>query len=196
MSILNPNTSFTNNLYEAGRFKLAWRLSFGFAAIFLCLSCLFIFVGLQGLVIYSTVCLLSIGSLFYLHFTKKSNSIFWLFTISASILVIYSMNTIVHTFHYSDIVWIMCIILFAFIGLSYRIAFLFVGIHIIGFVYYLSFSLNENIDLITKRSNLELIVVIVEISFAFLVMSYLIYENVRYHKYIWAELQETNIQLA
>ena len=27
-------------------------------------------------------------------------------------------------------------------------------------------------------------------------MSYLIYENVRYHKYIWAELQETNMKLA
>lgn len=196
VNIFNPNTSFTSDFYEAGRFKLAWRLSLGFALIFCCLASLFAFIAIQGFIIYLTVCLLSIGSLAYLHKTKKSNSIFWLFTISASILVTYSMNTIIHTFHYSDIVWIMCIILFAFIGLSYRTAFFFVGLHIMGLTYYIYFGLNNHVQAVTQRSEIELIVVIIEISFAFLVMSYLIYENVRYHKYIWAELQETNIQLA
>lgn len=90
----------------------------------------------------------------------------------------------------------MCIILFAFIGLSYRVAFFFVGLHILGLVYFIYFGLNNHVEAVIKRSEIELVVVIIEISFAFLVMSYLIYENVRYHKYIWAKLQETNIELA
>lgn len=106
------------------------------------------------------------------------------------------MNTMIHTFHYSDLVWMMCIILFAFIGLSYKVAFFFVGLHIVGLSYFIVFGLNEHVISITQRSVVELIAVVIEISFAFLVMSYLIYENVRYHKYIWAELQEKNVQLA
>jgi len=196
VNFFNPNTSYTTDFFEAGRFKLAWRLSLAFAIIFAVLAGLFSVIATTGFVIYLIVCLLSIGSLIYLHYTKKSRSVFWLFTISASILVIYSMNTIVHTFHYSDIVWIMCIILFAFIGLSYKMAFLFVGIHIIGLSYFIVFGLNKHIDLIVNHSTLEIIVVLIEIGFAFFIMSYLIYENVRYHKYIWAELQETNIKLA
>lgn len=196
MNFFNPDISFTTDFYEAGRYKLAWRLSLGFAIIFCLLSFLFVFVEFQAFIIYSIVFLLSVGSLLYLNYSKKSNSIFWLFTISATILVNYSMNTMIHTFHYSDLVWMMCIILFAFIGLSYKVAFFFVGLHIVGLSYFIVFGLNEHVISITQRSVVELIAVVIEISFAFLVMSYLIYENVRYHKYIWAELQEKNVQLA
>lgn len=196
MSFFNPDTSFTRDLFEAARFKLAWRLSILFAVVFLMLATMFSFIEIQGFVIYSTVCLISIGSLFYLHNSKKSSSVFWTFTISASILVYVSMYTIDDTLHYSDLVWIMCIILFAFIGLSYKMAFVFIAFHILGLGTFIFFELNHHVEILAVRSNFELMNVLIEIIFAFIIMSYLLYENVRYHKNIWEELQKTNSQLA
>ena len=106
------------------------------------------------------------------------------------------MYTIDDTLHYSDLVWIMCIILFAFIGLSYKMAIVFVGVHIIGLGIYFFIELNTHVTVLSVRSNFELINMIVEIVFAFIIMSYLLYENVRHHGYIWDKLQETNSQLA
>ncbi len=196
MNFFNPNTSFTDDIFEAARFKLAWRLSISFAIIFSLLATMFYFIELQGFIIYSIVFVLSIGSLFYLHNSKNSTSVFWLFTVSATILVYVSMYTIDDTLHYSDLVWIMCIILFAFIGLSYKMAFVFIAIHIIGIGIFIFFELNTHVLNLTVRSDFKLMNVIIEIVFAFIIMSYLLYENVRYYKSIWNEFQHTNSQLA
>ena len=74
MNFFNPNTSFTDDIFEAARFKLGWRLSISFAIIFSLLATMFYFIELQGFIIYSIVFVLSIGSLFYLHNSKKSTS--------------------------------------------------------------------------------------------------------------------------
>ena len=100
------------------------------------------------------------------------------------------------TLHYSDLIWIMCIILFAFIGLSDKIAIVFVGIHLIGLGLFIFFELNHHVSVLTVKGNLELLNVIIEIVFAFSIMSYLLYENVRHHRDIWTKLQETNSELA
>jgi two-component sensor histidine kinase len=196
VSFYNPNTSFTSDIFEAARFKLAWRLSLAFFLVFAILATMFSFIEIQGFIIYSIVSLLSITALFYLNYTKKSSFIFWLFTVSASILVYFSMYTIHDTLHYSDIVWIMCIILFAFIGLSYKMAFVFVGIHIIGLAIFIFTELNNHIEVLAPRSNFELMNVVIEIVFALIIMSYLLQENVRYYRNIWDELQEVNSKLA
>ena len=106
------------------------------------------------------------------------------------------MYTIHDTLHYSDLLWIMCIILFAFIGLSYKMALIFVAIHIIGLGFFIFFELNNHVEALAVRDNFKLLNVFIEIVFAFTIMAYLLYENVRYYKNIWDELQETNSQLA
>lgn len=74
-------------------------------------------------------------------------------------------------------------------------AILFVGAHIIGLSAFLFFELNHHFEELVPRTNLELIIIVIEIIFAFTIMSYLLYENVRYHRSIWDELQKTNSQL-
>lgn len=106
------------------------------------------------------------------------------------------MYTIVETMHYTDIVWTMCIILFAFIGLSYRAAGVFILVHTFSLGYYILFELNHHLAAVQPRDMKELAIVAIELVFAFFVMSYLVYENIRHHSYIGRELKITNALLA
>jgi len=195
MSFFKPNTCFTEDYNEIGQYKLAWRLTLLFSIVFSILTVLFINIDFIGATIYGVVFLLSISSHIYLRITNKSKFIYWLFTISASALIIISIHTLLYTLHYSDILWMINIILFAFIGLSYRIAFLFVVIHSLSLIYYVFFSLNEHISQLKIRSTLELSAVAFEIVFAFLVLTYLSYLNIKHQRYSQEQLEKLNQQL-
>lgn len=75
-------------------------------------------------------------------------------------------------------------------------AIIFIGFHLVGLGLFILFELNNHVQVVSVRGTMELINVVIEIIFAFLIMSYLLYENVRYHKNIWQELQHTNSKLA
>lgn len=142
--------------------------------------------------IYGTEALLSVFALFYLHRYKKPKTIFWLFTLSASGFVVYSMYALKHTLHYSDFMWIMCIVLFAFIGLKYKYALIFVGLHLLVIAHFSFFELNEHLELLRPRTNYELLSLTIEMSFAFIVMCALIYQNITFQAYALSELRKTH----
>ncbi len=106
------------------------------------------------------------------------------------------MNTILHTMHYSDILWMVCVILFAFIGLTKRIALFFIVVNVLGLVYFILFGLNTHLELVQPLSTIELAVVTIEMVFAFFIMSYLIFENIRYQSHVGVELLHANQLLA
>ncbi len=193
---LNPNTSFTDDFYVSGRYKLAWRLSVAFTFIFGILATLFFNIEKTGFFIYLSVFFLSLGSLFYLHRTKHSKAVFWIFTVGATTLIIFSMNTILHTMHYSDILWMICVILFAFIGLTKRAALFFIVVNVLGLIYFILVGLNTHLELVKPLTSIELTVVTIEMVFAFFIMSYLIFENIRYQSHVGVELTQVNQLLA
>jgi two-component sensor histidine kinase len=130
-----------------------------------------------------------------LHFKKQSHAIFWIYTVSATVLAIYSINSILETLHYSDLLWIVNIILFAYVGLSKKEALFFVIVHGLFLMYYIFFSLNSHIVLLEVRTTPQLIGMAMEILFAFLVMVYLFDQNMRFQRRVQTELIVANKEL-
>lgn len=185
---INPNF----NYYEKGRFILIWRISLMFAFVLSILTALNI--GEKSIVafIYGAESIVSIFALIFLYRFKNAKPIFWVFTLSASGFIVYSMYALKHTLHYSDFMWMMCIVLFAFIGLKYKYALIFVGIHLLVIAHFSFFELNEHLSLLRPRTNYELLTVTIEMSFAFVIMSALIYQNIQFQAYGLSELRKTH----
>ena len=68
--------------------------------------------------------------------------------------------------------------------------------HVISLVAFILFGLNTHLELVRPLTGLELLVVAIEMVFAFFIMTYLIFENIRYHNHVGKELQQTNQLLA
>lgn len=185
---IDPNL----NYYERGRFILIWRICVLFAVILNILAVLNYDQESIVTFIYGAEGILAILSLFYLHKYRNSQVIFWIFTLSATAFVLYSMYSIKHTLHYSDFMWIMCIVLFAFIGLKYWQALIFTGIHAIGIMHFLLFELNDHLGQLRPRTTSELATTGIETTFAFIIMSALIYQNIKFQNYALSELRKTH----
>jgi two-component sensor histidine kinase len=195
MAFFTPDTSAFSDFYEKEKFKLAWRLSLSFSITFLLLTLVVFPISSVGSNIYLAVFLVSLASLIWLYFTKKHQAIFWIFTVTASVLVIFSINSILETLHYSDLLWIVNIILFAYIGLSKKEALFFVILHTLFLIYYVFCEMNTHISLLEERTQSELIGTAIEILFAFLIMVYLFDQNLRFQRYVQIELREANKEL-
>jgi two-component system, sensor histidine kinase PdtaS len=195
MSFFNPDVSFTNNYYEKGIFKLAWRLTILSIIVFSVLSLIFVTIDILAFGIYLITLICSLTSLVYMYKTKKTKFVFWLCTVSASVMIILSINTIMHTLHYSDLIWMVCTILFAYIGLSYRVAIFFIAIHSISLICFVAFGVNEHFEVLRPRTNIELLAAGIEILFAFFVMAYFIHQNIRFQRYAEEELKTVNARL-
>lgn len=192
MNWWTPDIDPSYNYYEKGSYILIWRISILFAIVLSILT--FLSIGEKSIVafIYGSEAVLSVFALFYLYKFKNAKTIFWLFTLSASGFVVYSMYALKHTLHYSDFMWIMCIVLFAFIGLKYKYALIFVAIHLLVIAHFSFFELNEHLGALRLRTNYELLSLTIEMSFAFIVMSALIYQNIKFQAYSLSELKKTH----
>ncbi len=192
LNLFNPDTSFTDDFYLKGKYKLIWRLSLVFTVMFTLLSAIFINIDIVAFSIYFTVLLLSIGSIFYLRKSKNHIPIFWVVTISATVLAIYSMNVIRDTLHYSELLWMICIVLFAYIGLSRRVAVYFAVINLFSLLYFLLFRLNTHITQLEPRETTELLAISAEMIFTFSIIVYLLHQNIQFQNYSRKELEISN----
>lgn len=183
------------DVYDRERYNMVWRLSIAFFFIFALLTTLFYDSEPAAFAIYLSVFFLSLFSIIWLKFSRKYKVVFWIFTITASCLVIYSVNTIIHTMHYSDLLWIVNIVLFAYVGLSNREALFFVVIHAIALAYFCIFELNKHLEIVRPLSSTELVVTSIEILFAFFVMAYLYHANIRFQTFVQEELKHSNSEL-
>jgi len=191
MNVLRPNVSHTNNFYEIGKFKLIWKLSLVTSVIFGILSILFLWMDILVSGLYFTLFSVSVFSLFFLKKYKKIKPIFWLYTIVASIILISSLQSLHYILHYEDLLWMICIIGFAFIGLEYKYALIVALLHAGSFIFFLITSLNKNIETIEIVSNYNLLVMCIESALAFLIMILLLQQYLKYEAYAHTQLKKT-----
>ncbi len=195
MKIFTPNTDFTDDFYEKGRYLLAWRLTLSFVFIFFILSVPFYFIDYRGFYIYLIVFLVSIGTLIFLKKTKKYKFIYWSFSVTATTLIIYSQHTIIDTLHYSDILWTVAVILFAFIGLGKNYGLFFLILHTLNIKIFILFFLNDHLEVLKIHTTAELILVALEVLFSFFVVSYLISQYLVFQNYAQNGLKKANKDL-
>lgn len=195
MSLFTPNTDIFNNYYDKARYLLAWRISLLFSVVFLILLSVFSITNFNALLPGGLAFAVSFGSLLYLLITKNFAPLFWVYTISGTLIVHFSINTIHELSHFVDFIWITAIILLAFIGFGKKIGLVFVFIQLIGISYFLFFNLNHHINALHQKYIGEIIGAFIEITLALFAISYLLFQYIEFNSYSEEKLRTINNEL-
>lgn len=197
MGLFSPNTDFLTNYYDKARFVLAWRISLLFTLIFSFLSVLFILASASvvAFLIAFITAIISSLTLLYLKATKNYKSLFWIYAVSGTILSHAAINLVLDYTHYVDFLWMTACILVAFIGLGKNIGISFLVINFLGVVYFFIFTLNTHITTLLTKNSIEIFADLVEMSFAFFVIGYLLYIYMKFNDYSQMSLKQMNHEL-
>lgn len=195
MGLFTPTTDFIETFNDKGKYLLIYRLSLILSTLFLLLSVLTTYTNPLSAIFYIVSFVICISSYVYLILTNKINHIFWIFTISASIVVTISLNTLLTTLHYPDFIWSVCTIVFAYIGLGKRYGTIFLIFHVISLTYYFTFGINEHIALLKVLSFGEQMSVLLEMLTAFFALTYLINQYLGFQSYTEKQLSIKNKEL-
>ena len=196
MSLITPNTDMLPSFFAKAKYIMAWRICFTFCLVFAILAGLFSTTNSTILILFSILCGISLASIFYLKTTKQFNPIFWAFAISGSVIVHYSINSIPNFTHFVDFLWIIAVVLLAFVGLGRKVGFVFIVLHAIGITYFFWYSLNEHIELLETRTQIQLISDIIEIFLSLFCITYLLHQYITFNNYFGSELKKINIELS
>ena len=132
MSLFTPDTSTISSFEEKGRFLIAWRLCILFFLVFTALAFVFREIRVESAIVYGLVDLFALGILYYLHKTKDSRIPFWIYTIAGSVITQWTINNILDSAHFGDLLWIVSTIIFAFVGLGKIAGIITTIFHVIG----------------------------------------------------------------
>ena len=191
MSLFTPKTTALSSYFAKAKYTMAWRIT-----IFFGISCLILApLSISNILvagIFSTLSILSFVLLFILRITKKYTPLFWTYVLIGTFVVHYSINAIPNYTHFVDFLWMMVVILLAFISLGKKVGFVFSFLNLVGIIMFYLFSLNNHITTIEPLSQLKIIAAISEIVICLLSITYLINEYVKFNNYYSTELRLSN----
>lgn len=195
MNFFTPNTNHLNSYEEKGKFIMAWRLSIIFVIIFSILAVVIYPVALHSTIVYLTIVFIAIGILLFLKLSGKSRLAFWIYAISGSLFAEFTLNTFLETAHYSDFIWILSTIIFAFVGLGKTPGMIIILFHLTGLAFYISFNIDTHFTLVHPQSIKEKIALFSEMTLGFITISYLLNQYLVFQSYSKNQLQKLNESL-
>jgi two-component sensor histidine kinase len=195
MKLFSPNTSELNSFYDKAKFLLAWRVSLVFAIVFAILTPLFSFNSTEAIIPTSLAFFVAFGSLVYMKKTKKYKPLFWIYSISGTILIHFSINFILDFTHYVDFLWVIAILFITFVGLGRKVGFIFLSIHSLFIGFFFFFTLNRHIAILKERTTLEITGDYIEILLAMFCIGYVVLQYLKMNEYSESELKKINQQL-
>ncbi len=195
MSIFSPDTSLIIGYVKKGQFMLAWRICLSLSIVSSILIIVFAITNPHALPPLILVIIIGGSALFYLNKTLNVRPVFWLCSAGGTVIINIAMNTILDFTHYVDFLWLTICILIAFIGLGKKEGYFFVFLSILGIIYFFFFTLNTHIEILQIKSMSELIADLVEVAFAFLIISYLLQQFIKLQQHSENELKIFNDNL-
>ena len=195
MSLFTPNTDSIDDFYDKGKFLLAYRISLFFLTAFTLLSVVYLINDINSILPILLTDIVVVFAFIHLKTTKNVQPFFWIYTISGSLIIHFSLNHMLQLTHYVDLIWIMVIVSLAFIGLGSKYGLLFLTLNVLGIAYFFCCTLNHHIRVLEVRDPLELIGDVIEITFALLIIGYLLLAFVRYQKQTEKVLRVVNSNL-
>jgi two-component system, sensor histidine kinase PdtaS len=195
MGIFTPRFIQNLNDFDKTRYAIVWRLLLLFNVIFGVLTFSFSHSSRIAFYIYLAVFVLSIITTVFVKLTNAFIIPYYVFAISASIIITISFVYLDNTLHYPDFFWIIAIILFAYIGLGKRWAFFFIIYHACTISYYFIFALNRNLLNFEPITKTQLFGILTEIFLSLFIIFYLFYIYVRFKEYFEIELTLKNENL-
>lgn len=192
MRLFTPDTTSFNNYADKIKFILAWRISLLFSVVFAIV--LFILtLGNNTILIPSMLaCATSTLGLIYLYFTKKFTAIFWCYTIIGTFLVHLSINIDHSAIHFVDFIWMVALVILAFIGIGKKTGYIFAIIQIVAISYFIFFNIHTHSILTNSIDNFGRSILFIELILSFLIITYLLSIYIDLSKYAEKELIKLN----
>jgi two-component sensor histidine kinase len=195
MIFFTPDTTRFENYIDKGKYTLIWRLSLLFMFFFAALGVSALFYdSTASLIDWVVFCVASLGFI-YLNKTKKYKPIFWVYSVFAAIIVSFSLNASLQTIHYSEMIWIVSVIIFSFIGLGRKVGLLFMLAMLSMLFVHVYLVLNNQIESMRAHTFSELAGLCVELGFGVFSVSYLIHQYLLFQSYSESQLILANREL-
>jgi two-component sensor histidine kinase len=178
LSLLTPNTDFTDDFSIKGKFILTWRIALVILllVLFMCLNEVFYgeFPRLNAPRVVSSV--MSVVCMLYLYLTKKYKITYWIYCILVVFFVNLAFFNQTQTTHYSDLIWMVSSILLAFIGIGRFAGLLLFGVNLLSISIFFYFKLNIHFEYVHQFEQEQLIGEFIEFLFSIFLVTYLIYQ--------------------
>jgi len=184
-----------DDFYERGKYKLALRLCFLFSGLFALLTIFELFNSVRNSIVYATCTIIPIVELIYLKKTKKYRVVYLTLCAIGSILAFYTLNFFTEEIHYGDLLWMILIILLAYWGVSIKMGVVFLIINLLIIANYFAFNMQTNLTSLREFDFISTLSVYAEVTVAFISISAIIHQFVRFYKYSYETLLENKLIL-
>ena len=190
------NKSVNNDDYsETAKFLLAWRINIIFTIVFGSLAALFISTSINEVIIYLIGFGISLLTLAYLYYTKKSKFVYYIAAISGTVLLFFTINILPRSNHAADYTWLTLIILWAFFGLGQKVGIVILALNCFTVVYSAVVDHSHPISILTSNANEEAIVIGIEVITSLLLSSFVIYQVIVTNNLFHKKLELANDEL-
>lgn len=176
-------------------YKTALHIMVTFNIIFGVLSIYYLNKPIVGYYFYLITFGIAIFGLIYVLKTKKTLLLFWVCSIAGTILVHLSLNIAYDITHYVDFLWIVCCCLLAFWGIGQKAGLLFVGVNVIGILFFVFYSMEKHVRYLNTVHTDITVITGVELSFAMFIIAYLLYQFFNFQKLSQLEVVKINHNL-
>ncbi len=140
-----------------------------------------------------SVNLVAIGSLIMTKLRpEKIAWVYLVYTFLASIVLTYTLHNTPERHHYADILWIVCLILFASIGMRFRFALIYLVWHAASFAIYLSQNANTDFETVKEYGMIMLSINVLEIIAGFGYVAMIVWLFVREQNRVKQKLIDKN----
>lgn len=176
-------------------YRTALHIMVTFNIIFGVLSIYYLNKPIVGYYFYLITFGIAIFGLIYVLKTKKTLLLFWVCSIAGTILVHLSLNIAYDITHYVDFLWIVCCCLLAFWGIGQKAGLLFVGVNVIGILFFVFYSMEKHVRYLNTVHTDITVITGVELSFAMFVIAYLLYQFFNFQRLSQLEIVKINHNL-
>lgn len=189
------HTKHTNE-FDIARFNLIWRFNYVLTLLFILLNIFFLIQGdIESFVLFCIAMCVTFGALLILFYKNNFKLIYTVISCLGILFPAITLNFQNNIVHYGDIVWIIVAVCLSYFGLGYKTGKYFMIAGLLTIAAHILFFLNINLAEITPLHLFDKIVLLLEISIAFFIVFYIIYQYTRLYSESEKKLITANDEL-
>lgn len=188
-------TEDSTTFYEEGKARLAMRLCLLLCGMFGAMSFFELFQSTKNLILDLFCLVLSAAFYFYIRKTGRFKEIYFLASLSVSLICFFSLTIFLQDLHFAVFLWMVFAILTAYWGVGVWAGTLMLGINVASaFIYHL-FFLRENLESLRPITSSVLTGITIEMMVALIAISLLLHQFILNYQRSLQHLQEGNRRL-
>lgn len=165
------------NPFKIARFNLIWRFNYVLSVLFVLLNIVYLVQGdVPSFLLFAGSLLITLGSLVFLYKTKNTFPVYVFISSLGVVLPSLAAIILVGQVNYGNLLWTIVGVSLAYFGLGAKAGRYFALVGVTGIAVYIYFFLNESITQIKHLMFIDLVALILEISIAFFIIFYIIYQ--------------------